>query len=224
MWTIYEHSKGGLYLGLGPARHSETEELLERYLCLYDAPRGAAWVRPAAMFHEEDASGRARFAPRATIRVVMPEDEATVLPFGHDAWGAGRSLEDFVASYATSRDHLRGTRYVLESLEGVAFAGLNTLRFRRGLVGIASVATAAARRRQGHATHLLSGVLALLREQDASTRFLLFSEVDPAVYERVGFARVPDANQHHLPSLAMATGLAQRPLSADEARFFETYF
>jgi GNAT superfamily N-acetyltransferase len=224
MWTVYEHRKGRLYLGLGPVRHSETEDSLERYLCLYDTPHGAAWVRPAAMFHDRDADGRARFTPLATIRVVMPEDEATVLPFGHDAWGAGKSLAEFVAGYAHSRDHLRGTRYLLESLDGRALAGLNTLRFRRGLVGIASVATAPAERRRGHATRLLAGVLALLRDQDAATRFLLFSEVDPQIYERVGFTRVADAYQHHLPSIAMATNLAQRPLDADEARYFETYF
>jgi GNAT superfamily N-acetyltransferase len=224
MWTLYEHRKGRLYLGLGPARHSESEDVLERYLCLYDTPHGAAWVRPAAMFHDHDETGRPRFAPIARIRVVMPEDEATVLPFGHDAWGAGKSLADFVASYAHSRDHLRGTRYLLESLEGRALAGLNTLRFRRGLVGIASVATNPTERRRGHATRLLSGVMALWRDTDPATRFLLFSEVDPAIYERVGFGRVPDANQHHLPSIAMATNLPDQPLSADEARYFETYF
>jgi ribosomal protein S18 acetylase RimI-like enzyme len=224
VWTLYEHRKGRLYLGLGPARHSESEDVLERYLCLYDAPLGAAWVRPAAMFHDHDETGRPRFTPLATIRVVMPEDEATVLPFGHDAWGAGKSLAEFVAGYATSRNHLRGTRYLLESLDGRALAGLNTLRFRRGIVGIASVATNPTERRRGHATRLLSGVLALLREQDAATRFLLFSEVDPAIYERVGFTRMADAHQHHLPSIAMATNLAERPLGADDARYVETYF
>jgi hypothetical protein len=33
-----------------------------------------------------------------------------------------------------------------------------------------------------------------------------------------------DAHQHHLPSIAMATNLAERPLGADEARYVETYF
>jgi GNAT superfamily N-acetyltransferase len=223
MWTLYEHTKGGLYLGLGPARHSETEEELERYLCLQPSSLGAAWVRPRAMFHER-VGERARFEPVARVRVAMPEDEPTLLAFGFDAWGEGRTLEAFVASYASSQHHLRGTRYLVESLEREPLADLNTLRFRRGFVGIASVATAPAHRKKGHATRLLRAVLALFRDAEPNTRFGLFSEVDPRVYQAVGFERLPDDLQRFLPSIAMATGLADRPLDDAESTLFTHYF
>lgn len=46
----YRHYKGRDYEVLGVARHSETEELLVVYRCLY-GDRGL-WVRPLSMFVE----------------------------------------------------------------------------------------------------------------------------------------------------------------------------
>ena len=47
---IYRHYKGSLYQVLHTAQHSETEELLVVYRCLYG--EYGVWVRPLAMFAE----------------------------------------------------------------------------------------------------------------------------------------------------------------------------
>ena len=47
---FYRHYKGGNYQVIGVARHSETNELLVVYKCLYD--NESLWVRPLAMFLE----------------------------------------------------------------------------------------------------------------------------------------------------------------------------
>ncbi|MDY0383367.1 DUF1653 domain-containing protein [Trichlorobacter sp.] len=47
---LYRHYKGGQYRVLGTARHSETDELLVVYRCLYD--NNSLWVRPVVMFME----------------------------------------------------------------------------------------------------------------------------------------------------------------------------
>ncbi len=47
---IYRHYKGSLYQVLHTARHSETEESLVVYRCLYG--KYGVWVRPLAMFAE----------------------------------------------------------------------------------------------------------------------------------------------------------------------------
>lgn len=46
----YRHYKGNYYEVIGVARHSETEEQLVVYRCLYGDH--SLWVRPLAMFME----------------------------------------------------------------------------------------------------------------------------------------------------------------------------
>lgn len=47
---LYRHYKGNLYQVLHTAKHSETEELLVVYRCLYG--NYGVWVRPLSMFVE----------------------------------------------------------------------------------------------------------------------------------------------------------------------------
>ena len=60
---IYQHYKGQLYQVFHVARHSETEESLVVYQCLYKDY--SMWVRPLNMFLEqvelEDGAVHARF-------------------------------------------------------------------------------------------------------------------------------------------------------------------
>ncbi|NVN98569.1 MAG: DUF1653 domain-containing protein [Geobacteraceae bacterium] len=53
----YRHYKGGEYEVIGTARHSENDEMLVVYRCLYD--NNSLWVRPLAMFMDsvETATG-----------------------------------------------------------------------------------------------------------------------------------------------------------------------
>jgi hypothetical protein len=61
---VYKHYKGGLYLVLGVARHSETEESLIAYVPLGVLDKPRIVVRPYEMFFEDvtlDGQKRPRF-------------------------------------------------------------------------------------------------------------------------------------------------------------------
>jgi GNAT superfamily N-acetyltransferase len=222
MWTIYRHTKGMHYLSLGQATHSETLEPLEVYRALYDNELASMWVRPHGMFHGPADAGGKRFEVVGRVRVVYPEDEATVLGFGHDAWGHGLSVTEFVSTYSTNLNHLRGTRYLFELPSGEIVGNLNTIRFCRSLVGLASMSVAPSVRRRGIASLLLRAVIELFRAEDPATRFILYSEVGLTLYERIGFSALPTELQFHPPAVAMVTG--EGGLSDDEAEFLWTYF
>lgn len=222
-WTIYRHYKGQHYLGLGTALHSETREAHEVYRCLYENDLAGTWIRPKEMFDGCNDEGARRFAPVARMRIVQPDENAIVLRFGHDVWGEGEDVESFITRYDDNPNHQRGTRYLLETFEGTILCNLNTLRFRRGLMGIASVATAPEHRKRGWASLLMRAVMELMRFQEGGpVDFLLFSEVDPGFYRTFGFKDLPDAQQHHAPSVAMSTGAC--PLPSDDERFVQQYF
>jgi predicted GNAT family N-acyltransferase len=174
------------------------------------------------MFHEEVSPGQKRFTEIGRVRVMMPEDEQCYLAFGHDAWGAGSSVEEFVASYAQDKNHLRGTRYILESSGAEPLANLNTLRFTRGIVGIASVSVNPTQRGEGYGSILTRAVMELMRCEDQETRFMLYCEVKPSMYERLGFRRISDEYQFHLPSIAMITG--DEPVTEREIGCLREYF
>lgn len=222
MWTIYRHTKGMLYLRLATTLHSESCEPMEVYRTLYDNDMAPVWARPREMFYEEVAPGQKRFTEVGRIRTMMPEDEEQCLAFGYDAWGTGLSVPEFVTSYESNKNHLRGTRYLMELPGGEPVANLNTIRFARGLVGLASLSVNPAFRGQGYGSTIVRAVMELLRSEDPSIRFMLFSEVKPTMYERLGFRRLPDTAQFHLPSVAMITG--DTPVTEREVSFFREYF
>lgn len=47
---VYRHFKGKQYFVLGVAKHSETQEEMVVYVCLYENENGAFWVRPLSIF------------------------------------------------------------------------------------------------------------------------------------------------------------------------------
>ena len=222
MWSIYQHTRGMYYLRVGTALHSESLEPMEVYRTLYDNELSPMWVRPQGMFHEEVAPGQKRFTLRGRVRVASKSEEAIFLPFGFDAWGAGRTQEEFVASYQLNKNHLRGVRYLLELPDGEIVANANTLRLGPAQVGLASISVKPEHRRRGYASLLVRAVMEIFRVENLLIRFMLYSEVGTEIYERLGFTPLPDDVQFHRPSVAMVTG--DLPLTGVEIDMFREYF
>lgn len=75
----YQHYKGAEYRVFGTCRHSETEEVLVFYQCLYGD--WSYWVRPLSMF-TENVQVEGESVPR--FRWVQPLSEAD-----ESAWAGG---------------------------------------------------------------------------------------------------------------------------------------
>jgi GNAT superfamily N-acetyltransferase len=222
MFPLYRHYKGKHYLRIATVTHSETLEPHVFYRSLYDNPVSGSWVRPEAMFLENMPDGTPRFDPIGGIRIATPEDERELLLFGHDTWGRELSAEAFVTQAMRERNHMRGIRYLLEAPNGERMSKLSVIRFFRGCAGFCSIATRPDKRGLGYGTVLVRAVMELLRLEEPEMRFLLFSEVDPVVYERQGFRALPESEQRFRPSVAMVTGKA--PLTEREAACLKEYF
>jgi hypothetical protein len=144
----------------------------------------------------------------------VPEFREQGLLFGHDAWGEGRELNEFINAY----DGQKGTRYQLWSPHVQMVAALNVFDFGDGLKGIASVAVKPQERNKGWLRVLLPAMHTLL-EQHGATRFALFSEVPKVIYEKFGYVSCPEALQKFLPSVAMIKGQLK-----EEDDWWEKYF
>lgn len=70
----YRHYKGGEYEVIGIARHSENDEQLVVYRCLYD--KDSLWVRPLPMFVEKVFCG-GRWVSRFD-RIAVAEQANTI--------------------------------------------------------------------------------------------------------------------------------------------------
>lgn len=223
MWTIFQHHKGMHYLTLGKALHSESLEGQTVYIALYDNPHNSMWVRPASMFYDNGGPrGGKRFSPLATVRALAINEAAEVLPFGFDAWGDGRTQTEFVESYKNNLNHMRGQRYVLQTMEGGMLATVNALRFSSETTGLAWLATHPEHRKQGHATILMHAVMALLRLENPDMAFILHSEIGVRYFERFGFEKAPVEHQHFEKSVAMIAAPEQEPAGLEN--LFKEFF
>jgi hypothetical protein len=222
MWSIYRHYKGGHYLGLATALHSETLEPLQIYRTLYDNEVARTWARPQAMFDTRTEHGVPRFDFVGSVRRAFEHEMTELLSFGYDELGKGLSFGDFTASYGYATHPYCGTWYVFERADGALCAHMHTLHFRQRLVGLAAISTRQAERGKGYASLLVRAVMEVLRLEQPDTRFILFSANFTSMLERLGFRVLPGELQHCKPLLAMSTGDCL--LSPDERPFVESSF
>lgn len=222
MYDVYKHYRGAHYVRLTSALHSEDLEPYTVYRTLYDNPKSRVWVRPTEMFHGKADNTEQRFSVVGKVSRAFPEDEEELATFGYDTWGQGKPIATFVSEDLQSRDTLRGERWFFQAPGGEKVSVLNVLRFSRGVIGLASVATHPNHRGKGFASLLLRTVMELLWLEDPATRFLLFAEAGQAMYAKLGFSPLADIDQHFKPAIAMATG--DNPPTPFERELVRVYF
>src|SRR5919201_6341766 len=147
-----------------------------------------------------------------------------ILPSTYDIWSEGLAPGAYAKYYAAQRatpwgrERLR--RWALVE-RGELLASAKEYRFDATLdgravrvCGIGAVFTEPGHRGRGHARALLERLLEQ-SASDGSDLALLFSEIDPAYYERLGFTAIPtfdldlqviESDRHGAPAAPVRTG------------------
>ena len=114
----------------------------------------------------------------------------------HESWGGTLPMDTFVSHRLNSPMHNRARWFVatcdesvVSSLAWYPLTFCHRARLVSG-IGIGAVHTVPAYRRRGFAAQLLAEVINRARHEGISVG-LLFSDIDPAYYERFGFVRWP---------------------------------
>ena len=138
------------------------------------------------------------------FRASEPEEILVILMDGYAAWPKGRTFEQYC--FDNRKEDAYGTRYVLVDSGEAIVSSLILLRLpaeepvRR--YGIGSVVTPAEHRGKGCASILLGNCLRLAEPE--TDIVLLYSDIDPAFYERLGFRALPEVLQKKAGSVCMA--------------------
>lgn len=153
------------------------------------------------------------------IQPASPEQREASFRNTHDVWSRGLSLEEHVAYRLKSPLHNRAQWFV-GTLDGRVVTSLacHPLEFQlRGskLAGFAigSVHTLAAFRRRGFAPRLLEWV-ENFRRQRGDRLSVLYSDIDPEFYARLGYRQAPAWRGWWTPEWTLAAA----PAAAEAAR------
>jgi predicted N-acetyltransferase YhbS len=135
-------------------------------------------------------------AEELQCQVATDEQKLAAFTNVHEFWGAGRTLEDHLQHRLASRQHRRATWYVgLLNGRVVASLGCFPMDFHvHGQlcpgIAIGAVHTHPEFRRRGFARHLIEWLEQHVRDAGAQLS-LLYSDIDPAYYARLGYQRCP---------------------------------
>lgn len=152
------------------------------------------------------------------VRCAEAPELDEIFLMGYDAWGAGLPVRMYLESCLASYKYKQGIFYVLEDNKGTlisscivyplaAFGGVVSER----AVGIGSIATSATERHRGFAT-LFLGMLMDKLELEGVDAFFLHSDIQPKIYENLGFAPAPERFRNKsdgsVPMLRLSGGRA----------------
>lgn len=140
------------------------------------------------------------------MRTPQPSDFDVIFEMGFDAWAEkGDSIDAHIERCRASKKYSLGQWFV-KDVAGSPKAALicyeNQFDLPKGWIGIGTVATLPAFRNQRLASTLIQEVMKHFEEKQ-KRGFILFSEVNPSLYERLGFQALPSELQQYPHSPCM---------------------
>lgn len=147
------------------------------------------------------------------VRPAVTEDMDAIYLMGFDVWGEEQTEEEYLAGCRDSKKYKLGEWRCL-TVDGIVVSSLITYKNQFDLVdryvGIGSIATHPDYRRHGHASYLIQNCInSCLKEN--SLGLLMFSDVEPAFYEKFGFTVVESDKGCALMFLSLNGGRLPEP-------------
>ncbi|WGL60665.1 GNAT family N-acetyltransferase [Pigmentibacter sp. JX0631] len=141
------------------------------------------------------------------IRIARPEELPEVYEMGFDEWGEGKTLTQHIQACHESIKYPHGIRYVLVNHNKQLVASLMCYEYQLNsnekIIGIGTVCTKITERKKGYAGLLLNGVTETYIAQKIYSSYVLFSDINPAYYEKFGFIPLPSELQKYPKSVFM---------------------
>ncbi len=137
-----------------------------------------------------------------TFRKATEDDFTTIFMMGFDVWGNG-SATKYLEECRSSSKYKSGQWFVLKAEDGTLVSSLIVYTFGANEFGFGSIATPKELRKQGYASNLISRVLQQIKCNSPNAAVFLYSDIDPAFYERFDFRQVPRSAQRYETTTCM---------------------
>lgn len=158
---------------------------------------------------------------KEVVRPMKIEEQRIVYKTLYQEWGKGSSKNQFY-SYCSKQEE-RGTRYVLINSKNKIVSSMlliplsnSSMSTSSKLYGISSVCTHCDYRNFGYAQTLLTTVISNLQHTQHSSSFLLYADISPSYYLRLGFKEMPQHLQRYSSTIFM--------VKSDSKTYQELYF
>ena len=137
------------------------------------------------------------------FRQAAKEEISFLFQEGYKEWSKNRTFEQYCID--NSKDDAIGTRYVIEeNSQIVSSAVLLRLKSIQGkaVYGLGSILTSKSHRGQGYGIELVRKCMSLIAGDN--TIIFLYSDINPAYYEKLRFQILPNKLQKYEKSVCIA--------------------
>ncbi len=134
-------------------------------------------------------------------RKSLPNEMDQIFLMGKDIWALG-SEEDYLKTCHASTKYKEGTWYVLSDGDQI-LSSLVVYTFSKDCFGLGSIATVPNYRKMGLASRLIKDVLADIETESPEAMIFLYSDIDPAFYEKFQFVKLPQNAQKYKTTTCM---------------------
>lgn len=139
------------------------------------------------------------------FRKATPDELNEVFMMGFELWNEGRAQDDYLEYTRTALKYSKGTWSVLAKGRKL-LSSLIVYNFGENKFGFGSVVTPKNFRKNGYASKMLTAAIDQIEKENPDSVIFLYSDIDPAFYEKLGFFKLPQTIQRYKTTICMVRG------------------